>query len=85
MPSQRSSSLLSRPRALQTIRLQYFVYFGVLGIYLPYFNLYCYHLGFSGTEIGSLSAARSVVLVVFPLLWGALADRLRRRRLLYVL
>ena len=66
------------------IRLQYFIYFGVLGIYLPYFNLYCYHIGFSGTEIGGLSAARSLVLVAFPMIWGILADRFRSRRALYV-
>ena len=85
MPPQRSTRLPARPRALRMIRLQYFIYFGVLGIYLPYFNLYCYHLGFSGTEIGGLSAARSVVLVAFPLLWGILADRFRRRRFIFAL
>jgi PPP family 3-phenylpropionic acid transporter len=64
---------------------QYFLYFGVLGIFLPFFNLYCYHLGFSGLRIGILSAVRSVALVVFPLIWGALADRLDARRPIYIL
>jgi len=64
---------------------QYFLYFGVLGIFLPYFNLYCYHLGFSGLQIGVLSALRSVALVLFPLIWGALADRLNIRRPIYIL
>jgi PPP family 3-phenylpropionic acid transporter len=64
---------------------QYFVYFGVLGIFLPFFNLYCYHLGFSGLRIGVLSAVRSVALIVFPLIWGALADRLDARRPIYIL
>ncbi|MEJ2728064.1 MAG: MFS transporter [Deltaproteobacteria bacterium] len=64
---------------------QYFLYFGVLGIFLPFFNLYCYHLGFSGFRIGILSAVRSVALVLFPLIWGALADRLNARRPIYVL
>jgi PPP family 3-phenylpropionic acid transporter len=63
---------------------QYFIYFGVLGIFLPYFNLYCYHLGFSGLQIGVLSALRSVALVLFPLMWGALADRLNVRRPIYI-
>ena len=85
MPPQRSTLPPERVSALRMIRLQYFVYFGVLGIYLPYFNLYCYNIGFSGTEIGSLSAARSLVLVAFPLIWGILADRFRSRRILYVL
>jgi len=64
---------------------QYFLYFGVLGIFLPYFNLYCFHLGFSGFRIGILSAVRSVTLVLFPLVWGALADRLDARRPIYIL
>ena len=64
---------------------QYFLYFGVLGIFLPFFNLYCYHLGFSGFRIGILSAVRSVALVLFPLVWGALADRLNARRPIYIL
>ena len=67
------------------IASQYFLYFGVMGLYLPYFNLYCYHLGFSGFHIGTLSALRSVTMVVFPMLWGALADRTRGRRPIYIL
>jgi len=64
---------------------QYFLYFGVLGIFLPYFNLYCYHLDFSGLQIGILSALRSVAMVLFSLLWSILADRLQIRRRLYIL
>ena len=65
LPPQRPNRSSARTSSFRVIRLQYFVYFGVLGIYLPYFNLYCYHIGFSGTEIGSLSAVRSLVLVIF--------------------
>jgi len=64
---------------------QYFLYFGVMGLYLPYFNLYCYHLGFSGVQIGVLSALRAVAMVVFPMAWGALADRMKGRRPIYIL
>jgi PPP family 3-phenylpropionic acid transporter len=64
---------------------QYFLYFGVMGLYLPYFNLYCYHLGFSGVHIGVLSALRAVAMVVFPMAWGALADRTQGRRPIYIL
>jgi PPP family 3-phenylpropionic acid transporter len=67
------------------VALQYFLYFGVFAIYLPYFNLYCYHLGFSGVQIGVLSALRSAVLVVFALVWGALADRFQSRRGIFIL
>ena len=64
---------------------QYFLYFGVLGMFLPYFNLYCFHLGFSGVEIGILSALRSFAMIVFPIVWGAVADRYQARRPIYIL
>ena len=63
---------------------QYFLYFSVMGIFLPYFNLYCYHLNFSGFQIGVLSAIRSVALILFSLGWGVLADRLKIRRPIYI-
>jgi len=63
---------------------QYFLYFGIMGIFLPYFNLYCYHLDFTGFQIGVLSAVRSVALVLFPLVWGTLADRFQMRRPIYI-
>ncbi|MGD8992942.1 MAG: MFS transporter [Desulfobacterales bacterium] len=75
----------NKPTGRLVIGSQYFLYFGILGMYLPFFNLYCYHLGFSGLNIGILSAARSVAMVVFPLIWGALADRLSARRSIYIL
>lgn len=71
--------------ALLTIRLQYFFYFAVLGIFLPYFNLYCYHLGFNGVQIGTLSAVRSLVMVAASLFWGFLADKFYLRRRIYIL
>ncbi len=64
---------------------QYFLHFAVMGIVLPYFNLYCFHIGLTGFEIGTLSALRSVSLVLFSLLWSALADRYSARRPLYIL
>ncbi|MBW1759212.1 MAG: MFS transporter, partial [Deltaproteobacteria bacterium] len=64
---------------------QYFLYFGVLGIFLPYFNLYCYHLGFSGFQIGGLSALRTSSTVLFSLIWGVMAERFRIRRPIYIL
>lgn len=66
------------------VAAQYFTYFGVLGVYLPFFNLYCYHLGFSGTQIGLFSSVRSVTMALFPMLWGVVADRFRNRRAIYL-
>jgi len=56
-----------------------------MGIFLPYFNLYCYHIDFSGFQIGVLSAIRSVALILTPLIWGAMADRFRIRRPIFIL
>jgi len=74
-----------QPRLKFIISSQYFIYFGVLGIFLPYFNLYCYHLGFSGLQIGLMSALRSLTLVLFPLIWGSLADRFQIRKPIFIL
>ncbi len=74
----------SAGRMKLSIRAQYFLYFGVMGVYLPYFNLYLYHIKLSGFQIGVISALRSVLLVLFPVLWGMLADRLQARKAIYV-
>jgi PPP family 3-phenylpropionic acid transporter len=66
------------------ISSQYFLYFGVMGMVLPFFNLYCYHIGFTGLQIGVLSALRSIVMVLFPMAWGIIADRFRIRRSIYI-
>ena len=67
------------------IRSQYFIYFGVMGIFLPYFNLYCFHIGFSGFQIGVLSAVRTMAIILSPLFWGAIADRFHVRKPIYIL
>jgi PPP family 3-phenylpropionic acid transporter len=69
---------------VRVIGPQYFLYFGVMGVFLPFFNLYCYHLGFSGFQIGVLAGIRSVALVAFPLFWGLVADRFHARRSIYI-
>ena len=69
----------------KALALQYFLYFGVLGVFLPFFNLYCYHLGFSGFQIGALFSVQTGATVIFPILWGALADRFNARKPIFVL
>lgn len=56
-----------------------------MGMNLPFFNLYCYHIGFSGWQIGTLQAVRSVVLILFSVFWSLLADRFQTRRPIYLL
>ena len=74
----------SKPPFPTIIAAQYFVHFAVMGVFLPYFNLYCYHIGLDGVQIGFMSSARSITNIVFPLLWGSLADRLHKKKLIYV-
>ncbi|MGM0402398.1 MAG: MFS transporter [Thermodesulfobacteriota bacterium] len=72
------------PKTRVVLSSHYFLYFGILGIYLPYFNLYCYHLDFSGLQIGVLSALRTFSTALFPLVWGVLADRYNIRRPIFI-
>ena len=73
-------------KAIKTIlSAQYFMCFGIMGIMLPYFNLYCYHLNLSGLEIGTIGATRALLIIVCGLGWSMLADRFQNRRFLYIL
>jgi len=72
---------LAAPLALS---LFYLTSFAVLGVYLPYFNLYLEDLGFSGLQIGLLSLLLPLSSAIVPTLGGVLADRLGRRRVLIV-
>ena len=71
-------------RSTAILSAHYFLYFGMMGIFLPYFNLFCHHLGFTGFQIGALNSTRTVVMVLFSILWGALADRLALRRPVFI-
>jgi MFS transporter, PPP family, 3-phenylpropionic acid transporter len=75
-----------RPASLvkTAIAVQYFLYFAVMAIWLPYFNLYCHNIGFSKFQIGLLAATKSIAIVIFTLFWSRLADRLRLRRPIYI-
>ena len=82
---QHSNLQISIPFRIKVIlSAQYFMIFGVMGVTLPYFNLYCYHMHLSGIEIGTLNASRSFLIIVFGIVWGILADHYQRRRLIYI-
>ena len=67
-----------------TLGLFYLTSFAVLGVYLPYFNLYLEALGFSGLQIGILTLLLPLSSALVPTLGGVLADRLGRRRALII-
>jgi MFS transporter, PPP family, 3-phenylpropionic acid transporter len=77
--------MISNTNGRWILAAQYFIYFGVMGMHLPFFNLYCYEIGFNGWQIGTLSATRSVVLILFGITWSVLADRFHSRRSIYIL
>ena len=74
-----SMSRMPLPAPL-TLSLYYLTSFAVLGVYIPYFNLYLAGLGFSGLQIGMLSLLLPLSMVLVPAPGGVLADRLGRRR-----
>jgi len=63
-------------------RLYYFFFFGAVGCYFPYVNLYFEQAGLSGQAIGALSALGSVVMLGAGPVWGAVGDRFRTHRYL---
>ena len=63
----------------------YFIYFGVMGVYLPFFNLYCFEIGLHEWQIGALTATRAVVLILFSIFWSLMADRRQSRRPIYII
>jgi PPP family 3-phenylpropionic acid transporter len=67
------------------LALQYFLYYSIVGIHLPYLQLFFREQGFSGREIGTLSSLRTICIIFFPLFWGMLADRFRMRKTIYVM
>lgn len=81
MPQPGPRTLISPRSALS---LQYFLYFGVMGVMLPYFTLYLFRLGLNGEQIGVVSGIRSLLAVAMPLCWGALADRTGKRRGIFI-
>ncbi len=66
------------------LALQYALYFGAMGAYLPYFNLYCYRIGFTGFEIGVISSVRTLVTAFFPIAWGWIADKKKLKGQIFI-
>ncbi|MDY0163476.1 MFS transporter [Desulfobotulus sp.] len=62
----------------------YFFYFLVLGVYFPYFPLYCYKIGFSEKEVGMISGLRTFASIFFPLGWAFLVDRFHLHRFIFL-
>jgi PPP family 3-phenylpropionic acid transporter len=59
----------------------YLLYFGANACFFPYIVLYYQSLGFTGTQIGLLSAISPLISLVGAPFWTGLADVSRRHRL----
>ncbi|WP_423185994.1 MFS transporter [Alishewanella sp. d11] len=60
--------------AKPALSLAYFAYFGVLGLFVPYFGLFLDGRGFDSAQIGLLLALVTATRIVGPALWGILSD-----------
>lgn len=64
-------SISARPALV----LAYFTYFGVLGIFVPYFALFLDGRGLNSAEIGLLLAIVTASRIVGPSVWAVIAER----------
>lgn len=71
-------------RAALALIAVYFGSFAALGVYLPYFNLYLLHLGFTPWQIGVVAAMPPLFKILVPAAFGLVADRTGHGRLLII-
>jgi MFS transporter, PPP family, 3-phenylpropionic acid transporter len=57
------------------LRLLYFLYYGNVGAFLPYFAAYLRGLGFSGEQIGGVQMLPALLSPAVAMAWAAYADR----------
>lgn len=72
------SSLLSHNNK---IRLLYFFFRFSTGSLVPFMSLYMQHVGLRSDQIGTLQAIRPIVTMTSAPLWGGLADRTGRKKM----
>ncbi len=76
-----SSSQLSHNNK---IRLLYFFFRFSTGSLVPFMSLYMQHAGLRSDQIGTLQAIRPIVTMTSAPLWGGLADRTGRKKMVLV-
>jgi oligosaccharide:H+ symporter len=63
----------------------YFIYWGALAPFVPYVSLYYESIGLTGTQIGQMSAVRSIISFISAILLAFLSDTLRKRKRILLL
>jgi PPP family 3-phenylpropionic acid transporter len=57
----------------------YFLYYGILGVFIPYLGMFLDHRGFNSVEIGYLLAILTFTKIFGPQLWASFADKSGRQ------
>ena len=66
-------------------KLFYLCHFAGLGSFLPYLPLFYKQLGLPANRAGIISGIQPFVSFVFTPMWGALADKFKRGRLIFIM
>ena len=75
-PTGDHASRVEWSRAGLRIRGGYFAYFGAIGAFMPFSALYYRELGFSGLQVGMLTALPPLGAAMLGPMWGAVSDTL---------
>ena len=75
----------SQQQSLFVIKVLYFCYYIVFGIYVTYINVYFHSIGLSGLQIGLINTISPLVAMISSPLWGMLSDRLGNVRFLMMM
>jgi PPP family 3-phenylpropionic acid transporter len=70
------------PKSFRLLFFMYLFFFGAVGIYMTYINVYYLAAGLSGTQIGLVSTAASLVGFGAASLWGYISDRTGQARII---
>ena len=72
-------SKISKPAPnLLLIAITYFLYFGQLGVMVPYLGVFLDGRGFNSVQIGELFAIITLARILGPNLWASIADKTGR-------
>lgn len=64
-----------RGNSLWVVKLYYLFFFGALGAFAPFFNVYLGERGLSGAEIGIIASIPPLISLTANPFWGGIADR----------
>ena len=82
---QRKSLFQSVNRELLPPKLFYFFFFGANGTLIPYLVLFFKQLGLTPSQVGIVSGLKPFISFVCSPLWGYVADKSRKTKLIYVI